>query len=80
MRMLCIDSSLNSGMEHMEEIKCNDDSRRTYQYWIPDDQKAAACIQCEECLSKCPQQIPISSWLPVVEEVLGLNRAYVSSL
>lgn len=57
-----------------------DDSRRTYQYWIPDDQKAAACIQCEECLSKCPQQIPISSWLPVVGEVLGLNRAYVSSL
>ncbi len=26
------------------------------------------------------EQIPISSWLPVVEEVLGLNRAYVSSL
>ncbi len=57
-----------------------DDSRRTYTHWIPDDQKAAACIQCEECLSKCPQQIPISTWLPVVEEVLGLNRDYVKSL
>jgi predicted aldo/keto reductase-like oxidoreductase len=57
-----------------------DDSRRMYTHWIPDDQKAAVCIQCEECLSKCPQQIPISTWLPVVEEVLGLNRDYVKSL
>jgi predicted aldo/keto reductase-like oxidoreductase len=53
-----------------------DDCRREYKQWISDDQKAAACIQCDECLSKCPQQIPISTWLPVVEEVLGLDRPY----
>ena len=57
-----------------------DDCRNEYKRWIPDDQKAAVCIQCDECLSKCPQQIPISTWLPVVEEVLGLNRSYVKSV
>lgn len=57
-----------------------DDCRFEYERWIPDDQKAAACIQCDECLSKCPQDIPISSWLPVVEEVLGLNRPYVKAI
>lgn len=54
--------------------------RNEYKRWIPDDQKAAACIQCDECLSKCPQEIPISTWLPVVEEVLGLDRPYVRSV
>lgn len=57
-----------------------EDSRREYKYWIPDDQKAASCIQCEECLTKCPQQIAISTWLPVVEEVMGLNREFVKSV
>lgn len=57
-----------------------EDSRRGYKYWIPDEQKAAACIQCEECLSKCPQHIAISAWLPVVDEVLGLRREFVKSL
>ncbi len=55
-------------------------SRFVYSRFIPDDEKAANCIQCEECLSKCPQDIPISTWLPVVEEVLGLERPYVSSV
>jgi len=57
-----------------------EDCRTEYKRWIPDDQKAAVCIQCDECLSKCPQQIQISTWLPVVEEVLGLKRAYVTSV
>jgi len=57
-----------------------DDCRNEYKRFIPDGQKAAACIQCDECLSKCPQQIPISTWLPVVEEVLGLNRPYLTSI
>jgi uncharacterized protein len=57
-----------------------DDCRNEYKRWIPDDQKAAACIQCDECLSKCPQQIAISTWLPVVDEVLGLGRPYVKSI
>ncbi len=55
-------------------------SRFAYSRFIPDEQKAANCIQCDECLSKCPQQIPISTWMPVVEEVLGLNQPYVESV
>jgi hypothetical protein len=57
-----------------------EDRRFEYKRWIPDPEKAAACIQCDECLSKCPQQIPISSWLPVVEDVLGLNHDYARSV
>ncbi len=51
-----------------------------YKTSIADSARAANCIQCEECLSKCPQQIPISTWMPVVEEVLGLNHPYVKSV
>jgi predicted aldo/keto reductase-like oxidoreductase len=57
-----------------------DDCRNEYKRWIPDAEKAAVCIQCDECLSKCPQQIAISTWLPVVEEVLGLNRPYLRTV
>lgn len=56
------------------------DSRNEYKYWIPDKSKAERCIQCEECLSKCPQHIPISTWMPVVGEVLGLGHEYVKSI
>ncbi len=55
-------------------------SREEYRLWIADAEKAANCIQCDECLSKCPQQIAISTWMPVVEEVLGLNRPFVKSI
>jgi uncharacterized protein len=55
-------------------------SRNEYKFWIPDDQKASNCIQCEECLEKCPQHIQISDWMPVVEDVLGLGRDYVNSI
>lgn len=54
-----------------------DGARRAYKMWISDDSKAANCIQCQECESKCPQKIAISTWMPVVEEVLGLDRDYV---
>lgn len=57
-----------------------EDSREAYKRWIDDANKAAACIQCDECLPKCPQHIAISTWLPVVDEVLGLGRPYVKSV
>jgi predicted aldo/keto reductase-like oxidoreductase len=56
-----------------------DSSRFHYKNWIADAEKAANCIQCDECLSKCPQQIAISTWMPIVEDVLGLNRPFVKS-
>ncbi len=54
-----------------------DGSRNAYKYWISDEGKAAQCIQCQECEPKCPQHIPISDWMPVIEEVLGLGRPFV---
>jgi predicted aldo/keto reductase-like oxidoreductase len=57
-----------------------DQSRNGYKRWIRDEEKAARCIQCDECLPKCPQKIAISSWMPKVEEVLGLGRPYVNSI
>jgi uncharacterized protein len=55
-------------------------ARRDYKMWIPDAAKAAQCIQCQECESKCPQQIVISQWMPVVEEVLGKDQAYMMEI
>jgi predicted aldo/keto reductase-like oxidoreductase len=50
--------------------------RRVYSRWIPEDERASACIQCRECEEKCPQDIPISEWMPVVHEVLGEGKPY----
>ncbi len=36
-----------------------------------DDISAGACIQCRECEERCPQQIPISEWMPRVHDLLG---------
>jgi len=54
--------------------------RRWYKQWIPAENQAGACIQCLECEEKCPQNIPISEWMPVVQEVLGEDKPYVRQL
>jgi uncharacterized protein len=54
--------------------------RREYKSNVGDSEKAINCIQCEECLSKCPQNIPISDWMPVIEDVLGNDKPYVKSV
>ena len=54
--------------------------RFEYANWIASEQKASACIQCDECLSKCPQHIEISSWMPVIDEVLGNAQPYQKEL
>jgi predicted aldo/keto reductase-like oxidoreductase len=53
-----------------------DYSRREYNNWIPEEARASACIQCRECEEKCPQNIPISEWMPSVHEVLGEGKSY----
>jgi uncharacterized protein len=57
-----------------------DEARRAYKQWIEDEFKAERCLQCAECESKCPQKITISSWMPIVDEVLGLGRPYKMSM
>jgi predicted aldo/keto reductase-like oxidoreductase len=50
--------------------------RRWYKQWIPAENQASACLQCLECETKCPQNIPISEWMPVIHEVLGEDKPY----
>jgi predicted aldo/keto reductase-like oxidoreductase len=38
--------------------------------------QAAECVQCRECEEKCPQNIPISAWMPIVHQVLGEGIPY----
>jgi predicted aldo/keto reductase-like oxidoreductase len=38
--------------------------------------QAVKCIQCRECEEKCPQNIPISQWMPLVHQVLGEGKPY----
>ena len=52
------------------------DARRRYGR-MPKGERASACIQCRECEELCPQDIPISEWMPVVHQVLGENRPYI---
>jgi uncharacterized protein len=42
------------------------------------DVRAQRCEQCDECLEKCPQSIPISSWMPVVHKALGEDGPFVT--
>ncbi len=39
-------------------------------FGIPQDQKADKCIECNECLEKCPQKINIPDWLKKVHTAL----------
>jgi predicted aldo/keto reductase-like oxidoreductase len=69
--------------EIYNQVAMYNDIKRTrfhYNVFVPEDEKAVNCIQCGECLSKCPQDIPISTWLPVVEDVLKQDSPYVKSV
>ena len=46
-------------------------SRGLYREFVPDEEKAEACIGCRECEEKCPQGIEISDWMPRIHEKLG---------
>ena len=39
-------------------------------FGIPQDQRADKCVECNECLEKCPQKIDIPSWLAKAHEAL----------
>jgi predicted aldo/keto reductase-like oxidoreductase len=52
--------------------------RRAYT-WMPEEERASACIQCRECEELCPQGILISEWMPRVHAVLGEGQPYTCS-
>jgi predicted aldo/keto reductase-like oxidoreductase len=47
-----------------------DRARFVYNNFVNEDERANLCIECGECLDKCPQQIEIPDWLAKVHEVL----------
>jgi len=53
-----------------------DDARKGYTRWLPEPERANACIQCRQCEDKCPQNIIISEWMPLVHAVLGEDQFY----
>ena len=46
-------------------------ARFRYSFMLKEEQRAGACIACGLCESMCPQQIPISEWMPKVEALLN---------
>lgn len=43
---------------------------KMFYSWIDEKERADLCIECGECLEKCPQHIEIPDWLKKVHEVL----------
>ena len=65
---------------HVAMFKDLNGSRIDYNNFIAEDERASNCIQCDECLSKCPQQIPISTWMLVISDVMEHKHDYVHSV
>jgi predicted aldo/keto reductase-like oxidoreductase len=43
--------------------------------WLDEEARGDACIECGECLEKCPQGIDIPEWMKKVHEALALHQA-----
>ncbi len=53
-----------------------DHARTAYTRWFPELERADQCTECQECEEKCPQDIMISEWMPIVHAVLGEGQPY----
>jgi hypothetical protein len=53
------------------------DERRSRQFygWLEDKSRADKCIECGECLEKCPQKIEIPEWLKKADDALRVEAA-----
>ena len=47
------------------------DARLRYQLFLEEGARASACLDCDACEPLCPQQIPISEWMPKVHAQLN---------
>jgi predicted aldo/keto reductase-like oxidoreductase len=49
----------------------SDEARARLVYgWLEEDERANLCIECGECLEKCPQSIQIPQWLATAHQSL----------
>ncbi|HOG31354.1 MAG TPA: aldo/keto reductase [Candidatus Syntrophosphaera sp.] len=45
--------------------------QKEYRNWTPTETRASKCVGCGECLSKCPQHIPIPDWMKTIADYFG---------
>jgi len=45
-------------------------SKSLYNWHFQEKERASSCVSCKVCETKCPQQIPISEWMPKVHTSL----------
>jgi len=57
------------------KIYGDEQSARSSYAWLDEEQRANLCLECEECLEKCPQQIEIPDWLSKAHELLRGGEA-----
>jgi predicted aldo/keto reductase-like oxidoreductase len=70
-----VDIPRNFELCNQAAVYGNEDlAKSLYNWHMPQEQRAEACIACRECEEKCPQQIPISEWMPRVHETLVLEQ------
>jgi hypothetical protein len=50
-----------------------DYAQHVYNNFVRPEQRADLCVACRECEEKCPQEIPISEWMPKIHT--RLHRA-----
>lgn len=53
-----------------------DAARGEYKNWFAKESWASECISCGQCEPLCPQNIPISDWMPIVHSVLAEGKSY----
>jgi hypothetical protein len=44
-------------------FEAKDRSRRAYNQWVREEERANCCLECGECETKCPQGIQVIEWL-----------------
>jgi predicted aldo/keto reductase-like oxidoreductase len=57
------------------KIYGDEQSARISYAWLEEEQRADLCLECHECLEKCPQQIEIPDWLSKAHELLRGGEA-----
>jgi uncharacterized protein len=48
-------------------------AQTAYNQWFPVEENASNCLDCKDCEELCPQQIPISEWMPKIHAELAVE-------